>query len=117
MTQTKQQTDTEAELVYLRAEMQRWRRIATDRQYMIDALVPMLGPKARQVWDHWQENRVQRIHFDWGPVGAITSGEERAQIHLDLIKAESEAELIEDFDEHITRQRESSDIAKGKPTS
>lgn len=68
----------------LEEERDKFKRMATDRQYMIEAIVPMLGPKGRDVWDGWQKSGVQRVHYTWGPEGAKTSGEERAQLHLEL---------------------------------
>lgn len=84
-------------------ERDKWRRIATDRLYMLEAVVPMLGEKGQQVWALWQENRVQRVHFDWGPEGAKTTGEDRARLHLEIEEACQDGEPIEDVDRHISQ--------------
>ncbi|UIS25293.1 hypothetical protein [Erythrobacter phage vB_EliS-L02] len=65
---------------------------------MLEAVVPMLGPKGRTVWDHWMSKGTRRVHFSWGPEGIKTSGEERAQLHLDWIEAEKTAVPVTDID-------------------
>lgn len=86
---------------HLQKEVSRYRRIATDRQYMIDALVSMLGPKAFQVWQQWQERGVQRVHHDWGPEAYKLDGEGRAQVLLDFEAALANSTPIEDVDAHL----------------
>ena len=59
-----------------------WRTV-NDKQYMIEALVSMLGPAALTVWRGWLEKGIQRIHYSWGPDADNLSGEERAKIMLE----------------------------------
>ena len=65
------------------------------------ATISMLGPKGREVVKMWHDKGVVGLHFSWGPEGARTSGEERAQLHLDIEKACESAELIENVDSHL----------------
>lgn len=78
------------EVIEAKREADKWRRAATDRAYMIDALVPMLGPVAREVWDGWREKGVQRIHFSWGLEGEKLRGEEMASMIRDFQNAPCE---------------------------
>lgn len=59
------------------------RRIA-DRDYMLNAYLAMLGPKGRAVAQMWRDKGVMRQHTSWGPEAASLSGEERAQVLLDV---------------------------------
>lgn len=59
-----------------------WRTV-NDKQYMIEALVPMLGPTALTVWRGWLKKGIQRVHYSWGPDAANLSGEDRAKIMLE----------------------------------
>lgn len=65
-------------------EMQRWKQIANDRLYMLEAYRSMLGPKGLSVAAMWEAKGVTRVHFDLGPDGLKLSGEDRAQLYLDL---------------------------------
>lgn len=59
-----------------------WRTV-NDKQYMIEALVSMLGPTALTVWRGWLKKGIQRVHYSWGPDAANLSGEDRAKIMLE----------------------------------
>lgn len=87
-------------------------RRATDRQYMIEALVPMLGPKAREVWRQWQAQGLQRVHFDWQDDIMALSGEEVAERHLQINEACKTAEPVDmaELDAHLPPQRKVVDI-------
>ena len=85
-------------LAALKAENAQIRRERTDRQYMIDALVNMLGPKALEVWRIWQKTRVQRLHFSWGPDAAKLTGEQRAEVILEWDEASKNAVPISNID-------------------
>ena len=66
------------------AEIERLRRIACDRAYMLQAYRNMLGPKALEVVAAWERKGVTRQHTSWGAEAHSLSGEERAQILLDV---------------------------------
>jgi len=85
------------------------RREAADKQYMLDAIIPMLGPKGQEVVQMWHDKGVKRIHVDWGPEGIKTSGEERAQLHLDFEEAMKTAVPVDNIDGD-TPQREVSEF-------
>ena len=53
----------------------------------IENIIPMLGPKAQKVTKAWAESGQLYLHVDYGPEGAATQGEDRAQVHLDMIDA------------------------------
>lgn len=93
----------EGEVERLKKEVRRLNGIATDRRYMLDAVVMMLGPKGRQVWQMWQDSGLERIHISWGPDAAKLTGEEIAQFHLDLEAAPKTK--IESIDGDIERVR------------
>lgn len=59
-----------------------WRTV-NDKQYMIEALVSMLGPTALTVWRGWLKKGIQRVHYSWEPDAANLSGEDRAKIMLE----------------------------------
>lgn len=59
-------------------------RAKTDLEYMQVELVGMLGPKAKQVWDMWQEQGLCRIHVSWV---SHLQGEERAEAHMEIDQA------------------------------
>lgn len=96
-------TDKDARIAELEAENAKARRCATDRQYMVDALVQMLGPTGLQVWQRWQERGVQRVHAGWGPDAASMAGEERAQVLLEWETAPREP--IDDVDAFLARRQ------------
>jgi len=77
------------------------RREICDRDYMICALVNMLGPNALSVWKAWQDKGVKRVHFSWGPDAAAMTGEERAAVILEMEEARKDAVLIDNVDEHL----------------
>ena len=79
------------------------RRTTTDRQYMLEAVVQMLGPKGRQVWEMWQTSGVERVHTSWGPDAAKLSGEQIAELHLKLEAAPKQ--LITNIDGHLETTR------------
>lgn len=58
-------------------------KLATDRAYFMEAYRNMLGEKGLEVAKMWDDKRVQRVHFSWGPEGFEMTGEERAQHILD----------------------------------
>lgn len=60
--------------------LERCNRTSTDRLYMINELVKLLGPKARALYERWQREGVQRIHFSWDPSKPEVLGEERADL-------------------------------------
>lgn len=88
----------ESRLAEVTAERDRLLRQRNDRDYMLHAVVPMLGPKARRVWDGWQAQGVTRLHFDWGPEGEKTTGEERAEVHLQIEEAVKTAVPADELD-------------------
>jgi len=61
----------------------------TDRAYMINALVQMLGPQALNVWNRWRGDGVTRVHHDWMPDAIAMTGEERAAVILQTMNAPS----------------------------
>lgn len=71
---------------------------ATNAEYFNVAYRNMLGPVGRQVAEMWREKGVRRVHFDWGPEADNLTGEERAQIILDVENAPSR--VVEDIDGH-----------------
>ncbi len=84
---------------------QRANRTATDRQYMIDALSQMLGPKGREVWSLWRAKGVQRIHTSWGPEAHKLSGEEIAEVHLKTEEAIKHAVPLDNIDQAFCGER------------
>jgi hypothetical protein len=68
----------------LREELQRERHRATNAEYRVLAYRNMLGEKGLAVAKHWDDKQIIRAHFDWGPGATALSGEERAQLILDL---------------------------------
>lgn len=82
----------------LEANEKAQRRRATDAEYMVEALVNMLGPNALKVWQGWQGKGVQRVHFSWGPEAGQLSGEERAATILNWEEAAKNAVPIENMD-------------------
>lgn len=91
-----------AELTATRGIVQNLRRRITDLGYMQGHLVQMLGPKALQVWRGWQAKGLVRLSVTWGPDAANLSGEELAQIHLDVEEAMKTAVPIDNIDSHIS---------------
>lgn len=55
-----------------------------DHKYMFNALYELLGPKAKEIADIWINTGVERTHTSWDPSAMNLSGEERAQILLDI---------------------------------
>lgn len=86
----------------IREALDRANRTATDRRYMMDAYFLMLGPKGRQVAEAWQAKGVRRQHTSWGPEAAKLSGEERAQVLLDMEAAVGRP--VESVDSHLSPQ-------------
>ncbi|GEM70919.1 hypothetical protein SAQ01S_06850 [Sphingomonas aquatilis NBRC 16722] len=86
------------QIASLEKQLRDARRTSTDRLYMIGALVPMLGPKGRQVWEQWQAKGVQRIHTAWADDVMALAGEEVAERHLQINKACEEAVPIDNMD-------------------
>jgi len=78
--------------------LQSERRRGTDGLYMIEALVQMLGPKARKVWKAWQDKGVVRQHSSWTVDPMTMAGEDVAQVHLDMEVAIKNAVPIDDVD-------------------
>jgi hypothetical protein len=74
----------------------RERRISTDRLYMLEAAISMLGPIGSQVWQQWQEKGVRRVHYSWGERVSEMTGEDRAQAILDMEAAPKE--LVHNID-------------------
>lgn len=62
-------------------------REKTDLVYLLTAYRNMLGPKGLEVAKMWSDNRVRRVHYSWGPEAFTLTGEERAQVILDLESA------------------------------
>jgi len=83
--------DSTARLPAIEQSLAQERRRATDAEYMLAALVPMLGPKGREVWAAWQAKGVTRIHHDWVKDPMTMEGEEVAQFHLDMEDAIKDA--------------------------
>lgn len=82
-------------------QITRLNRDRTDRQYMIEALVPMLGPKGREVWALWQAKGVTRIHTSWAFDPMTIAGEEVADLHLKMEVAIADTVLVDDIDAAI----------------
>jgi len=76
--------EMEAKITGLEAEVKRLNRLATDRSYMMGAYKAMLGPIAIKVVQSWDKNGVTRQHTSWGPEAHLLTGEERAQVLLDV---------------------------------
>ena len=87
-----------AQVAGLEDRATRLNRKVNDAEYMKAALVAMLGPNGIAVWQSWQRNRVERVHFDWGPEAHTLTGEERAAIMLEWEEAVKDAKPIEDID-------------------
>lgn len=64
----------------LRAQYRR----ATDAEYLKSAYRQMLGPTGKMVAENWEKRGVSRVHFSWGDNAHTLSGEERAQVILDV---------------------------------
>lgn len=71
----------------LKTEIETLKREKADLQYMNAALTTMLGPVALEVVKTWNERNVRRVHYSWGPEAHKLTGEERAQVMLDVEKA------------------------------
>ncbi|RJG46481.1 hypothetical protein D3Y55_21035 [Mesorhizobium sp. DCY119] len=69
------------------AEVKKQVHRATNAEYLMHAYRNMLGEKGRAVADMWDAKRVTRVHFSWGPDAHKLTGEERAQVILDLESA------------------------------
>ena len=82
-------------------QITRLNRDRTDRQYMIEALVPMLGPKGREVWALWQAKGVTRIHTSWAFDPMTIGGEDVADLHLKMEVAIADAVPVDDIDAAI----------------
>lgn len=78
-------------------------RTATDRRYMMEAMVQMLGPKGKQVVALWEAKGVKRIHSSWAEGYERLTGEEVAQVHLDLEEAMATAVPLESLDEGLSQ--------------
>lgn len=115
--ETPSEAELQMEIDDMRMALALANRRAADHAYMLEAVVPMLGPKGRAVWDHWMAKGTLRVHFTWGPEGAKTSGEERAQIHLDWIEAEKTAVIVEDIDSDLPQREVREFIADIKDKS
>jgi hypothetical protein len=70
----------------------------TDQKYMINALYELLGPKAKEIADIWDRSGMVRVHHSWGPNAANLTGEERAQVLLDLENAPKTPKIQFDID-------------------
>lgn len=64
-------------------------RTVSDKQYMIDYLVDVLGPNAKKLWKSIQERNVTRTHVSWGPKAASLTGEQRAKMLLNILEQAS----------------------------
>jgi len=80
------------------------RRMAADRAYMMQAYRNMLGPKALDVAEMWDRKGVFRQHTTWGPEAIALTGEERAQVLLDVESAISTP--IDDLDSELPTPQE-----------
>lgn len=85
------------------AEVGRLRRVATDRQYMMEAYRNMLGGKGLEVATMWEKTHVMRVHFDWADGAAALTGEQRAEFILGLEKAPTR--LVENIDFDLPTER------------
>jgi hypothetical protein len=65
---------------------------------MINALYELLGPKAKEIADIWDRSGMVRVHHSWGPNAANLTGEERAQVLLDLENAPKTPKIQFDID-------------------
>ncbi|MAG25056.1 hypothetical protein CMI47_05690 [Candidatus Pacearchaeota archaeon] len=89
----------------LEGERDAWRDTAKQLANRLEHILPMLGPKAREVERMWSSKGIKFMHVDYGPDGAKTSGEDRAQLHLDIADALESAEPITNIDAHIDTLR------------
>lgn len=74
----------ESRLAKAAEERDEARRLAADRSYMLDAYLNMLGENGLKVAEMWKANGVQRLHFEWGPKAWELTGEQRAEMILDI---------------------------------
>ena len=68
-------------------EMEERRRAETraaDRFYMLEAYRSMLGPNGLAVVKVWDDAKVVRVHYSWGPEASSLTGEERAAYILEV---------------------------------
>jgi len=79
--------DAAQKIIDLEAKLERMLRINADQLYMQSAMLNMLGPKAIEVVQMWARDGVNRVHYSWGPKTKHLSGEERAQVILDVSNA------------------------------
>lgn len=100
-TETDTIADLRAQLEASRNEAKRLSRLATDRSYMLEAIVPMLGPKARQVYALWLGAGITRIHHSWEINPMTLAGEEVAQLHLDMEEACKSAVPVKNVDLYL----------------
>lgn len=77
------------------------RRTAGDQRYMLEAYRQMLGPKGLEVVEHWTAKKMKRVHRSWEPDAWSLTGEERAQLLLDLEAALKTAVPVESIDGHL----------------
>ncbi len=82
-------------------------RRLTDRSYIINALVQMLGPKALEVWNGWCKRGVTRVHHDWTEKAMTEmTGEERAAYLLEVEAAPKTRISLDDIDNPPVSGRE-----------
>jgi hypothetical protein len=82
----------------LEAQLAAANRLATDRLYFMQAYEQMLGPIGLKVVAMWRDKRVHRVHHSWGPQAHNLTGEERAQVILDMEEAAKTAVRVESID-------------------
>lgn len=100
----------EAKVEELTKEKDALQRVATDRRYMLDAYRNMLGETGLEVAQMWGEKHVLRVHFSWGPDAAAMTGEQRAQVILDMEAAPKTR--VESFGEPTAARALSNEVSK-----
>jgi len=94
----------EARVKSLEVDVAKWKRIATDRSYMMNAYILMLGPIGLKVAEMWARKGMQRFHADWTTEAYKMTGEERAQTILDWEAAPKREVDPREIDGDIPRQ-------------
>lgn len=91
-------TEAKARIAELEGALEKANRTVTDRLYMMTAYRHMLGPIGARVAAMWDAKGVKRQHTYWGPSAADLTGEERAQMLLDVENARKRQVLPEEID-------------------
>lgn len=76
----------------------------TNRDYQIDLMYQLLGPKAKEFIDRQRSEGVVREHVSWGPEAHLLTGEERAQVLMDFRDAPKVPIAPGTFDAHLPKE-------------